>query len=155
MIIKKIYRWGDRLEDVIRKKLSHYPILYAFVGGTGIIVFWRGIWHTIDFAMEHYFYFGNIASSTSALSLPWWDGPMFILIGAALLLLVGLFVPSFIGNEIIISGLKGEKKAVEKTEQEIKDEAAVDARTAVQVEEINKRLENIEKMLGKEKQPHI
>lgn len=151
MVIKFLYRLGDKVEDKVRRKLSHYPILYAFVGGTGIIIFWRGIWHTADFIMEHYFSFGNSISSTSSASLVWWDGLLSVLVGATLLLLVGLWVPSFIGNEIIISGLKGEKKAVEKTEQEVREEAVVDAKTAVQVEEINKRLENIEKILAEKK----
>ena len=148
MFLKILYRWGDRLEDRVRRKLSHYPILYAFVGGTGIIIFWRGIWHTADFIMEYYFSFGHSISSTSSASLVWWDGPLSVLAGAVLLLLVGLWVPSFIGNEIIISGLKGEKKAVEKTEQEVKEEALIDVKMASQIQEINQRLENIEKRLG-------
>lgn len=155
MLFKFLYRLGDKLEDKVRRKLSHYPILYAFIGGTGIIVFWRGIWHTLDFVMDKYFSLADFVSTTSVSSLPWWEGPMFIFIGAVLLLLVGLFVPSFIGNEIIISGLRGEKKAVEKTEQEVKDEAAVDVLQAAQIREMNQRLENIEKMLAKEKQPYI
>ena len=37
MFYKKIYNFGDRLEDKARGRLSHYPIIYAFIGGTGII----------------------------------------------------------------------------------------------------------------------
>ena len=50
----------------------------------------------------------------------WWDGPLSVLIGAVVLLMSGVFVSNFIGNEIIISGLRGEKKLAERTEKEVK-----------------------------------
>lgn len=112
----------DEIEDVTRGKLSHHPIFYAFLGGVGVIIFWRGIWHTADYIMELFFAVGDGVTSTSISRLPWWDGPLSVLVGALLLLITGLFVTSFIGNEIIISGLKREKKIVEKIEEEIKDE---------------------------------
>lgn len=110
MIFKKIYNFGDKLEDKVRGKLSHYPIFYAFVGGTGVVVFWRGVWHTIDYLMKYFFSTSDTLTSASWGNLPWWDGPLSIAIGTILLLTVGLFVTSFIGNEIIISGLKKGKK---------------------------------------------
>ena len=33
MLIKKFVDFFDKTEDKIRTKLSHYPILYAFIGG--------------------------------------------------------------------------------------------------------------------------
>lgn len=126
MLLKKIYELGDLLEDKVRGKLSHYPIIYAFIGGVGIVVFWRGVWHTMDFLMEYFTATTlNIANTTTSMSgLPWWDGPLSIVIGTALLLMVGLFVNNFIGNEIILSGLRREKKIVEKTEEEVIEDLA-------------------------------
>ncbi len=116
--MKLIVQYFDSLEDSIRNWLSHYPILYALLVGTGIILFWRGIWHTADL-VAHYtsvIYSGVGMDWTGVI---WWDGPISIIIGVTVLLLCGAFVSSFIGNEIIISGLKGEKKISEKIEKEL------------------------------------
>lgn len=102
-MIKKAEKKIDKLEDKIREKLSRYPILYAFIGGVGVVLFWRGVWHTADDI--------NLNSIIS------------MLIGAIILILTGLFVSEFIGKRLIISGLVGEKKLSEKEESEIETEA--------------------------------
>lgn len=102
MMIKKTLKFFDRLEDKVRAKLSHTPILYAFWGGVGIVLFWRGVWHIADDL--------NISSIAS------------IIIGSVILLLTGVFVSAFIGNRLIISGLIGEKKLAEKEKSEIETE---------------------------------
>lgn len=112
-----IINFFDRLEDKIRGKLSHWPIVYAFIGGVGTVLFWRGIWHTADFFSVLVFYPKTGREIFS--SGEWLDGPVSFLVGSFLLLLVGLFVSHFIGNEIIISGLKREKKLVERAEDEL------------------------------------
>ncbi len=149
MLYKKIYNFGDKLEDKTRVKLSHYPITYAFIGGTGVILFWRGIWHTADYLMELFFVVSDNVTTTSLLRLPWWDGPLSIAVGAILLLVVGLFVTSFIGNEIIISGLKKEKKIVEKTEDEIESEMSESRKLEEEIHEIENRTKRIEEILKK------
>lgn len=69
-MFKKIFLFFDKLEDSIRKWLSHHPLLYAFIGGTGVVLFWRGIWHTMDFIMSHYFSISLVGQSiNSNLSL--------------------------------------------------------------------------------------
>ncbi len=147
MFYKKIYNIGDKLEDKVRSKLSHYPIIYAFIGGAGIIIFWRGIWHTVDYVMESLLAISDNISSTTMSQLPWWDGPLSILVGVVLLLAVGLFVSSFIGNEIIISGLKKEKKIIEKTEEDIEVEIAEDKKIKHEIHEMDGRLKRIEEIL--------
>jgi len=153
MLFKKLYVMGDLLEDKVRGKLSHYPIIYAFIGGLGVVIFWRGVWHTMDFLME---FFTSSAlnfsiTSTSMSGLPWWDGPLSIVIGTALLLVVGLFVNNFIGNEIILSGLKREKKIVEKTEEEVIEDLEEDDHMKSEVFVISDRLKSLEDQLKKNK----
>ncbi|MFA6397349.1 MAG: hypothetical protein WDK96_00690 [Candidatus Paceibacterota bacterium] len=101
--MKKILNFFDKLEDKIRAKLSKKPILYSLIGGACIVLFWRGIWMTADM-----FSFMN--------------GPVSIIISVIILLATGLFVSFFIGDVILISGLKKEKKIAEKTEGEIETE---------------------------------
>ena len=117
--MKFIHNLFDKLEYKIRTRLSHHPFIYALLGSVGIVVFWRGIWHTADFISEVIFYYQSQAGTINLGNLAWWDGPLSLIVGAILLLPSGLFVSSFIGNEIIISGLKGEKKFTDKTEEEI------------------------------------
>jgi len=121
-IYKAVYDWCDKLEDHVRGFLSHYPIIYAMVGATGVVIFWRGVWHTADFLMGSWTVVNAGVSSVDLNLGVWWDGPLSILIGAVILLMTGVFVSNFIGNEILISGLKGEKKMTEKTEKEVRTE---------------------------------
>lgn len=102
-MMKKLVHFFDRLEDRIRGRLAHRPILYALIGGVGIVLFWKGVW--------------EIAELFPAL-----HGFGSVILGVAILLLTGLLVSFFIGDTIIISGLKSEKKLVEKTEDELKKE---------------------------------
>ncbi len=125
MLIKKIIRIFDKLEDKIRGKLSHHPILYALVGGIGVVLFWRGIWHTADDI--------NISSVVS------------IIIGAIILLITGVFVSSFIGSRLIISGLIGEKKLTEKEVEEIETEETQLKNLQNTLSRVEKKLEHIDK----------
>jgi hypothetical protein len=142
--MKSILYFFDKLEDKIRGRLSHYPILYAFIGAVGVVIFWRGIWHTADFISEVIFSF-QMTGSLDIGSLPWWDGPLSIVVGGALLLSTGLFVFGFIGNEAIISGLKGEKRLAEKTEEEVRAETGVIKEIKDEVKEISRHLDEMEK----------
>ena len=99
-MIKRLIRFFDKLEDRIRAQLSRMPILYALIGGVGIVLFWKGTWETAEL-------------------YPWLYGPVSIIVGVGIMLGTGLLVSFFIGDSIILSGFKREKKLVEKTEQEI------------------------------------
>jgi hypothetical protein len=147
-IFKKLYRFGDKLEDKARGRLSHFPIIYAFIGGAGVIIFWRGIWHTVDYLMG-ILTVKDFISSTSQEGFPWWDGPLSIFFGSMLLLTTGLFVSSFIGAEIVISGLKGEKKITEKTEEEVEIDIKESVKINKEIHEINSRIKHMEEILSK------
>ena len=126
---KKIFHFFDKLEDKTRARLSRAPLIYALVGGIGVILFWRGVWHLADDVS-----LGSIFS---------------ILIGAIILLITGVFVSVFIGNRLIISGLSGEKKLAEKAESEIETEEAQIKKLQNTVERIEKEVNKIESKIEK------
>ncbi len=144
--MKTINDFFDKLEDRIRRKLSHWPILYAFLGGSGIVLFWRGIWHTAD-ALAPFFLDSTGRWNPSAFELL--DGPISLFISIVLLLPTGLFVSSFIGSETIISGLRGGKKMAEKTEQELETETGTITHIQSEVKKISERLEEIDSHVHK------
>ena len=121
-MMKKVLHFFDKLEDKTRSKLSRAPLLYALVGGIGVILFWRGIWHMADNL--------SVGAVTSTI------------IGAIILLITGVFVSAFIGNRLIISGLYGEKKLAEKTEEEIETEE-------VQLRKLQSTLNKVEEQVIK------
>ena len=128
-MIKIIIKFFDKLEDKVRGRLSHYPIIYASFGGIGIVLFWRGVWHLAD-----------------DIGLGSWGS---ILISLIILLMTGLFVSFFIGHYIIFSGLKQEKKIEEKEEEEIKEDLDLQHAQMYALFEIKKRLEKIEEKISK------
>jgi hypothetical protein len=136
----------DKLEDKVRGFLSHYPIAYGFVGGVGVVLFWRGVWHTTDWMSARILQWQLDSCGTNTVDCAVFpDGPLSLLIGTVFLLMTGLFVSNFIGNEIIISGLRGEKKLTERTEAEVKTETGALADIKKELRQMNKRLEQLEK----------
>lgn len=130
-MIKKIKEFFDKLENKIRRKLSCYPILYAFIGGIGVVLFWRGVWHIADDI--------NLSSSIS------------FVIGAIILIVTGLFVSEFIGKKLIISGLVGEEKLAEKEEEEIQTEETQLKNLQNTLSRLEKKLEHIDKEIEEKK----
>lgn len=117
----KIVNFFDKLEDRVRAALSRRPIIYACIGGTSIVLFWRGVWMVAD-------------------SIPFLTGPVSIFISVLILLMTGLFVSFFIGDTIIISGLKRDKRVDEKVVLELKSELEI-------LNNLQIRFGNIEKEL--------
>ncbi len=135
----------DHLEDDIRAWFSHRPILYGFMGGVGVVLFWRGVWHTTDWLSSILMDIRTGNSTTDMSTFP--DGPLSLLIGSVLLLISGLFVSTFVGNQIIISGMRREKKLEEKTEEEVKGEVDRIFQIKKELSKISKRLDEIEAKL--------
>lgn len=99
-----IVRFFDRLEDIIRSWLSRRPILYGLIAGIGAVLFFRGIWILFDEM--------NVGSVSS------------IILSLIILLASGVFVSHFVGDQLVLSGLKKEKKIIDKTEDEVRAELA-------------------------------
>ncbi len=126
---KKLFSFFDKLEDKTRAKLSLHPLVYALFGSIGVILFWRGLWHLADDV--------NLSSITSTI------------IGAVILLVTGVFVSSFIGNRLIISGLSGDKKLAEKTKGEIETEEEQIAKIQKTLNKVEEEIHHLESEIKK------
>jgi hypothetical protein len=123
--------------------LSHHSYLYATIVGIGIVLFWRGVWHSADtlhLYINHYYSTG----STSLLDHPWWDGPLSFVVGCLILYSTRAFVSSFIGNELILSGLRKEEKLAKETEGDLKIEVLAIGDIKQEINSITKKLEELE-----------
>ena len=120
-MIKDIINFFDKLEDRVRYRLSKYPLIYAFIGGVGIVLFCRGVW-----GLSEEMGFSNLEV---------------LIISTILLLISGLFVSFFIGDQFIISSLKGEKKIIEKTKDEIVSEVNQLDRLSLKIADLEKKID--------------
>jgi uncharacterized membrane protein len=135
-MIKRVVNFFDKLEDVIRVHLSRYPILYTLIGGTAIVLFWRGVWHTADILQAKGGWWGIIFYE-----------PISLILVLIVLLATGLFVSYFIGDTILISGLKGQKKVTDKTEKEIEEEEMQIGQIRTTIKEMKKEIDEIKEVI--------
>lgn len=144
--MRKLVKFFDKLEDKVRARLSRYPIVYAVIGGTAIILFWRGIWAFADEIEATY----DITKMQGAI--------LSFSIGGLILLITGLFASFFVGDSILISGIKKEKKIIEKTEDEVDQEASMlkklqgeMSREEINIGDIKKELKEIRALIENQK----
>ena len=123
-MVKKIVSYFDKLEDRIRFRLSRKPIIYAIIGAVGVALLWKGV---DDIALR----FGI-------------NGFLAIGIGLVMLMATGLLVSFFIGDSIILSGFKKEKKLVEKTGEEVAFEKETLGYVVSELERIEEQLDEIQ-----------
>jgi MFS superfamily sulfate permease-like transporter len=135
-MFSKILNYFDRLEDRIRLRLSHHPIVYTFIGAIAIVLFWRGVWHTADL----------LAAKGGFLGFIFYE-PVNLAIVVVILLATGLFVSYFIGDTILISGVTGQRKLNEKTEKEIEAEERRLREIGDTVAEMKKELDEIKEVV--------
>ena len=131
-MFKKILNFFDKFEDHLRGQLSHYPIIYTFIGSVAIVLFWRGVWHTADILQEK----GGV------LGFIFYE-PVNMVIVAIILLATGLFVSYFIGDTVLLSGIKHQKKVTDRTEKEILEEEVQLANIKDSIDEIKKEVDEI------------
>ena len=120
--LHRLISYFDKLEDKIRARLSHAPILYSFIGGVGIVLVWKGVW--------------EMAEAVDLL-----DGFGSLFLGTIILLMTGLLVSFFIGDTIIISGLKRDKKIAEKTDERIRTESDL-------IIDVERKLADVQRQIG-------
>jgi hypothetical protein len=140
-----IARFFDRLEDKVRSRLSHRSIFYAFLGGICTVIFWRGVWHTSDIIMNGDAWMAGIHGFWGVVFYE----PITVVWTSCILLLTGLFVSNFIGERIIISGLKKTKKVTDKTEEEVQDEEVEIRHLEDKVDLLTKEITNLKDELAK------
>ncbi len=131
-----------KIKRRIQVQLSHHPKTYAITAGIGIVLFWRGVWHTADYIHVQY---GGFSKSIDAFSTLWWDGPISFMVGIIILYFTGALVSSFIGGELILSGLRGERRITEKAETDLKEEVSAIADIKDELEVVSKKLELLQK----------
>lgn len=130
MPMKFILKFFDKLEDKIRHLLSKIPGVYALIGGVGIVLFWRGVWHLAD----------DYGMSS-------WEA---LIISIIIMLATGTFVSFFIGEQILISGLKEEKRIDQRTEAELKEEEKYLNHIVAEISEIRKDVKILKEQLVKQ-----
>ena len=99
------------------------------------------MWHTTDSISAAIFGWQSEYSSIDYINMT--DGLLSLILGLVMLLITGLFVSNFIGNEIIISGLRGEKRLAERTEQEVRYETTNLTDIKKELREIKESIESI------------
>jgi uncharacterized membrane protein len=130
----KIIHFFDKLEDQVRGNLTRFPIIYTLIGGVAIVLFWRGVWHTADILQARGGLWGILLYE-----------PVSMIIVVIVLLLTGLFVSYFIGDSILITGAKSQRKLAEKTSKEILEEETTIADIKQVVDSIKVEVEEIKR----------
>lgn len=130
---KDTIRFFDKVEDYARTRLSKHPIPYSIIGGVGVVLFWRGVWESADLLME-----------SNVPFLAWFFyGPIQVFLATALLMLTGLMVSVFIGDRILLSGLRHEKKIEEKTEELVAEEVIRLSHIRDEIRALRKEIEEL------------
>ena len=142
-IFHRVVNFFDKLEDNVRGHLSHYPVIYTIIGGIAIVLFWRGVWHTADLLQGQGGVIGFLFSPVVNM-----------IIVAIVLLMTGLFVSYFIGDTILMSGLKGEKKVADKTRKDVKEEEEKLGQLRSTIKDMKKEVDEIKTIVEEEHRIH-
>ncbi len=141
--IRKIILFFDKFEDKVRGHLSRYPILYTIIGGVAVVLFWRGVWHTADILQQQGGFLGWFFYE-----------PVNLVFTIIVLLMTGLFVSYFIGDAILVSGLKGQKKQADKTAKEVSEEEIELGQIRSTIREMKKEVDEIKEVVEHEHVVH-
>ena len=132
---------GKKLQRALRR----HPLIYAFVGGVGIVLFWRGIWYLTDF-----FVFVLLVPRNQASPIDWSggvDGGVSLILGVVLLLSTGLFVSEFLSGQVLMADVKEEEKLTKEAERGIKKESSELPSIEEGLRHIEEEIKEIEKQI--------
>lgn len=127
--------------------LRRHPLIYAFVGGVGVVLFWRGVWHFTDFLALILF-----PSSDQVTTIDWTtgiDSSLSLVIGTLLLLLTGLFVSEFLTGQVLMTDIKEEERLVKTTEKDIAKESSEFSPIEKDLQHIEEEIKNLENQVRK------
>jgi len=116
-----------RIEERARTYFERVPFLHAFLGGVGVVLFWRGVWELAD--RIHI------------------DPIVSIVVGSLLLGAIGLFLHTFVGNAIIIKNVEKDKRMTTRAEHEI---AAVEKdikREGATLDQLSAKIDRLEQVV--------
>ena len=105
-----------------QRALRRHPLIYAFVGGVGIVLFWRGVWYLTDFLV-----FAILVPRSQVTTIDWTggiDGGISLVLGVVLLLSTGLFVSEFLSGQVLMAEGREEEKLAKETEEDVKKESS-------------------------------
>lgn len=121
-----------------RAFLSRHKFIYSLLGATGVVLYWRGVWHTVDILESWGGWYSFIFSSVGSLVL-----------GVLILSFGGILVQELIGTDTIVSGLKKQKRDIDKTVEELIKEEATHKQEKELIKEMDLHLHKIDKRLKK------
>ncbi len=116
-----------RIEERARTYFERFPFAHAFLGGIGVVLFWRGVWEIADRMRI--------------------DPIVSIVVGSLLLGCIGLFLHTFVGNAIIIKNVEKDKRMTKKAEHEI---AAVEKdvkKEEVTLDQLSAKIDRLEQVV--------
>lgn len=134
--VDAIFYLFDKFEDRVRARLARHPFVYTFIGGAGVVLFWRGVWHIAD-VLEKTTLWGSLVFSPLGC----------LILSVIVLLATGLFVSVFIGDSIIMSGIRHDKKIIERTIEDVETEKSDVEKMLVIVTDMKKEVEHLENKL--------
>lgn len=141
-------KYISKIRNTITIYLSHRPGVYALIVGIGIVWFWRGVWHCTDLIHVYFDLFSQNSTIDSSAS-PWWDGALSLFFGTTILYFTNAFTSSFIGNELILSGLRKEAKIYKKDEEEIRADEKIIVDIKKELNFVAEKIDALQKEIDK------
>jgi len=116
-----------QIEERARSYFERFPFVHAFLGGVGVVLFWRGTWELVDQMRI--------------------DPVVSIIIGSLLLGSIGLFIHTFVGNAIIIKNVEKDKQMTKKAEHEIAVVEQDVKKEEITLTQLADKIEQLEKVI--------
>jgi len=133
-----LFVFFDKVEDHVRGALAKHLFTYTFIGGIGVVLFWRGIWHMAD-----------VLEASGGVSRVLFSPLGSTILGIIILLSTGLFVSIFLGESIIMSGIKREARVIGKTIGDVESEKSEVEQSLGMISDVEKEVKKLETKVGR------